>query len=110
LSAFLAATVALVALYPLSRWKRYGEPAEGITERHAMRDDRSNEPEERDAPMGLAMSLLPYIVLTAIAVGVLTIGPLDDLLSRLSLGMSFPAVETGYGVVNEAADPYSPFE
>src|SRR5690606_27904305 len=32
-SAFLAATAALLALYPLSRWKRYAEPAKGIIER-----------------------------------------------------------------------------
>ena len=32
LSTFLATTAALIALYPLSRWRRYAEPPEGITE------------------------------------------------------------------------------
>lgn len=40
LSAFLAATTALLALYPLSHWKRYAEPTEGLTERPAMREER----------------------------------------------------------------------
>ncbi len=110
LSAFIPATVAMIALYPLSRWDRYSEPAEGIDERPAMREDRSEELEESDAPMGLAMSFLPYVVLTAVALSVLTIGPLEEALATLSVGMSFPAVETGYGVTNEAAAPYSPFE
>ena len=109
LSAFLAATVALIALYPLSRWKRYAEPAEEITERPAMREDRAEEMDDREAPMGLAMSFLPYVVLTVVALGVLTISPLADALGALAVGMSFPAVETGYGVSNEAAEPYSPF-
>ena len=109
LCAFAGATAALIALYPLSRWKRYGEPAEGITERPAMRDDRSEETEEREAPMGLGMSFMPYVVLTAVALGVLTISPIKEALGAFSVGMSFPAVGTGYGVFNEAAEPYSPF-
>jgi len=109
LSAFLAATVALIAMYPLSHWKRYSEPAEGIEERPAMRDDRSEDMKDREAPMGLGMSFLPYVVLTAVALGALTIGPLEVALGALTVGMPFPAVQTGYGVFNEATEPYSPF-
>jgi lactate permease len=39
LSNFLAASAGLVALYPLSHWSRYSEPAQGIEERPAMTDD-----------------------------------------------------------------------
>lgn len=74
-----------------------------------MREDRSEEMEDREAPMGLAMSFLPYVVLTAIALGVLVIGPLEEEFGALTVGMSFPAVETGYGVFNDATEPYSPF-
>lgn len=109
LCAFIAATAALIALYPLSRWKRYAEPAEGISERPAMREDRAHDIADRKAPMGLAMSFLPYVVLTAIAIGVLTIGPVEEALGAFTIGMSFPAIQTGYGVVNEASEPYSPF-
>ncbi len=109
LSAFLGASAALVALYPLSHWKRYSEPATGIDERPAMREDRSEEVQEREAPMGLAMSFLPYVVLTVLALGVLTITPIEEALGAFTVGMSFPAVQTGYGVTNEATGPYSPF-
>lgn len=109
LSAFLAATCALVALYPLSRWKRYSEPAEGITERPAMREQATHELEEREAPMGLGMSFLPYIVLIAVALSTLAIPPLKEALGVFTVGMAFPEVSTAFGVTNAAADPYSPF-
>lgn len=109
LSAFLGATAALIALYPLSRWKRYSEPAKGIDERPAMREGGAQSMEDREAPMGLGMSFLPYVVLTVVALGTLTIPPLKEALGAVAVGMSFPAVETGFGVVNEATEPYSPF-
>src|ERR671917_2595204 len=50
LSTFLAAAVALVALYPLSRWRRYGDPISGINERPAMAA-RSTDEQEEQAPV-----------------------------------------------------------
>src|ERR671917_1072928 len=38
LSTFLAAAVALLSLYPLSRWRRYRDPISGIPRRPAMRE------------------------------------------------------------------------
>jgi lactate permease len=121
LSTFIAGTVALVALYPLSRWRRYAEPAEGIPERPAMRDDAADEPpagaEAAGAAtagtgrqMGLGLALFPYIFMTVVAVLASGVPPIRDFLAQLvSLGLPFPAVETGYGVTVPAADPYSPF-
>lgn len=109
LCTFLAAAASVLALYPLSRWKRYAEPAEGITERPAMRDDSQKEDIAREAPMGLAMSFVPYIVLSAVAVGTLAIDPLKDALGAFTIGMPFPAVTTGFGIDNAAVEPYSPF-
>lgn len=109
LSAFLAATAALLALYPLSRWKRYAEPARGIDDRPAMREGGAQALDDTPGEMGMGMSFLPYVVLTAIALAVLSIGPLEEALGRLTVGMPFPEVRTGYGVVNEATAPYSPF-
>jgi len=109
LAAFLPATVALIALYPLSRWRRYAEPAEGITVRPAMRDDlRSDTAGDTEPPMGLVMSFLPYILLTVIALVVLTITPIEAALGRLSFGLPFPQVTTGYGFRNAATPDYSP--
>jgi lactate permease len=108
LAAFSPATAALIALYPLSLWRRYAEPAEGITERPAMRDARVSDMDVQDTPMALGMSFLPYILLTVIAVVVLTIEPIEKTLGALSVGVPFPLVTTGYGVQNAATAAYSP--
>lgn len=56
LSTFLAAAAALVALYPLSRWKRYGEPIpmEEIPERPAMTETRAGEQKEAAPVMSVS--------------------------------------------------------
>ena len=115
LSNFLAATVALVALYPLSRWKRYSEQPEGIDDRPAMRDDGGEEAEEEEAAaelepvMSFRMSLMPYVVLTVAAVAVLVISPVEAFLEQFEIGMPFPEVGTGYDAGAEAEAPYDPF-
>src|SRR4029077_6726856 len=61
LSTFLAAAVALLALYPLSRWPRFGEPIRDIPERPAMVESQVSSQKEEAPVMSLAMSCLPYI-------------------------------------------------
>jgi lactate permease len=110
LSTFLAATVALVALYPLSRWSRYREPAQDVPDRPAMKQeaDEATKDEDREAPtMGLSWALLPYAVLTAVAVFTLAIPPVEAALDRIEFGFPFPEVSTGYEVATEAEQPYS---
>lgn len=118
LAAFLPATAALVALYPLSRWDRYSERAESIGDRHAMRDSDAEgskrarhefEESEPEPVMGLAMALMPYAVLAVLTVGALVITPVEQALERFEVGFDFPAVNTGMGVAEEAEQPYSPF-
>ena len=108
LSTFLAAAVALVALYPLSRWRRYGEPVEGIDKRPAMVERPAGGLREVAPVMSLPMSFFPYVVLPVVTLSALLITPLNDLLGEWQLGLPFPAVETGYGVVNDAVDTYAP--
>jgi lactate permease len=108
LSTFLGAAVALIALYPLSRWPRYGEPVRDISERPAMVEARAGEQKE-DAPvMSLAMSFLPYVVLTAVTLSVLLIPPLNRALVQVAVGLPFPAVDTGFGIQNAAVARYAP--
>lgn len=109
LSTFVPATVTLIALYPLSRWRRFAELPETITERPAMRGDRPHAASERAVPMGLRMSFLPYVLLTLLTIGVLVIGPIKQALNAFSVGLPFPTVATGYGIVKQAVEPYSPF-
>lgn len=119
LSTFIAGTLALVALYPLSHWKRYREPVSGIPERPAMMD-REDQPEDaaaasdaeqgsEGANMSLGLALFPYIFLTITTLLGLVVPPVNALLSQFEVGLPFPAVETGYGVTREAATPYSSF-
>ncbi|MEX0771637.1 MAG: L-lactate permease [Balneolales bacterium] len=114
LSTFLASAVALIALYPLSLWSRYDERAEGIDERPAMREDKSSEggeaqEEEKEPIMGLGMAALPYVILTIAALIALVIPPVEQALEQFEVGLPFSAAETGYGLENEAEEPYSPF-
>jgi len=108
LSTFMAAAVALLALYPLSRWKRYGEPVQGIPDRPAMVERRVSEQSEAAPVMSLSMSFLPYVVLTAVTLGVLLIPAINQLMRRLQVGLPFPAVETGFGIQNAAVARYAP--
>jgi lactate permease len=108
LSTFLAAAVALLALYPLSRWKRYGEPVRGILDRPAMVERQVSEQSEAAPVMSLSMSFLPYFVLTAVTLSVLLIPSLNATLRRVQVGLPFPAVETGFGVQNAAVASYAP--
>lgn len=108
LSTFLAAAVALLALYPLSRWKRFGEPVQGIPDRPAMMDRKGDEQAEAAPVMSLAMSFLPYVVLTAVTLGVLLIPALNEIMRQLQVGLPFPAVETGFGIQNAAVARYAP--
>lgn len=112
LSNFLAATAALVVLYPLSRWSRYSQAAEQVTERPAMTEESAErdraQQEEHPPTMALRSALLPYGLLTLLAVVLLAIPPVVDLLGQVEFGPSFPEVSTGYGVETEAEEPYSP--
>ena len=110
LSTFLAAAVALIALYPLSRWRRFGEPPEGIAKRPAMHESKLDCQEEDTPPvMGIGMAFLPYIVLTVVTLSILLIPSLNSVLRLFQIGMPFPAVVTGFGVENNAVARYAPF-
>ncbi|HUG47495.1 MAG TPA: L-lactate permease [Candidatus Limnocylindria bacterium] len=109
LAGFTAGAVALIALYPLSRWQRYSEPNEEISQRPVMDEKRFAEEEAPEPVMGLGMALMPYLVLTALTVGALIYPPVEEALAQFQIGPSFPAVEAGFGQEVEAEEPYSPF-
>lgn len=110
LSTFLAGAIALLALYPLSRWKKYGEPIpiEEVPDRPCMTDTKVSEQKEAAPVMSLAMSFLPYVVLTAVTLSVLLIPPLNAIMRQLQVALPFPAVETGFGIQNAAVERYAP--
>ena len=51
---------------------------------------------------------MPYLVLTAVTLGVLLIPPLNAMMGQIRIGLPFPAVETGFGVRNAAVARYAP--
>lgn len=58
--------------------------------------------------MSLAMSFLPYVVLTVVTLSVVLIRPLNDLLGRWQIGPAFPEVRTGFGITIAAVASYAP--
>jgi lactate permease len=110
LSTFLAAAVALLALYPLSRWRRFGDPVPiaDIPERPAMAEKTAGEQRDTAPVMSLAMSFLPYVILTAVTLSVQLLPTLNETLRQVRVGLPFPAVETGFGVQNAAVASYAP--
>jgi lactate permease len=110
LSNFIPVIIGVAVLYPLSRWKRYSDPDPDIEDRPIMVGGKRQEEEEEEEEqvMGLGMAMLPYIVLSVVAVTTLVIPPLEAALERVEVGLAFPKVSTGYEVINEAEDPYSP--
>ncbi|MBX9841905.1 MAG: L-lactate permease [Xanthobacteraceae bacterium] len=108
LAAFIPATAAMLALYPLSRWPRYAEPALDIVDRPAMLATRAASRADKAPPMGMGMSFFPYVLLTVLALGTSMIDPIKNALGSFTFGLPFPEVTTGYGITNAAAAPYSP--
>jgi lactate permease len=112
ISNFIPATLGLVALIPLSRWGRYSESSEEVERSPVLTEEASEqlEEEKRDEPiMGLPMAIMPYAVLTALAVFALAIPPVERFLEQVEIGFAFPETDTGYEVIREGEDPYSPF-
>lgn len=112
LSTFLAACVAMIALYPLSRWRRYSEPvpASDVPDRPAMDETASQANAASEEPvMSIGMAFLPYVVLTVVTLGILLFDPLNNALRQFRIGLPFPEVATGFGVTNAAVERYAPF-
>lgn len=113
LSNFVPGTIALVALYPLSKWARYNnEIPATLTDRPAMAKevDLASEQDLLEEPpvMSLSMAMFPYVFLAVFAITSLTVAPIEAFLSSYSFGLAFPGIETGYGVVRGAETAYSP--
>ena len=66
--------------------------------RPAMMANQVSEQSDAAPVMSLTMSFLPYIVLTAVTLSVLSIPALDEALRHMQIGLPFQAVETGFGV------------
>ncbi len=64
---------------------------------------------EKEGGMSLLLAFTPYIVLAILAVSALLIPPVNRVLEQVSVGLPFPATETGYGVTQPAEEAYAAF-
>ncbi|MDD5703300.1 MAG: L-lactate permease [Dehalococcoidales bacterium] len=62
---------------------------------------------ERHMPMLVALA--PYMVLIVIIIIVLLIPPIRNVVESIEVGLPFPQLETGLGVVTDQTDAYSAF-
>ena len=106
LAAFIPAAVALAALYPLSRWRRYAEPVE-IAVRPAMQSERMEEIADKKSPMSVVTAAFPYVLLSLLALGTSLITPIAGALRTFTVGLPFPAVTTGYDSFRDGVERYS---
>jgi len=114
LSMFIAGTVCLAALYPLSRWKRYAEPmpdnvVSPIMDKASVAKMAASAAKGQETGMGLGLALFPYILMALISLVASGVGPVNEVLRQLRVGFSFPALATGYDRLIAATSPYSPF-
>lgn len=108
LAAFLPATIAMAAIFILSRMKIYQRPwkieSSPVMNRHLI----SDEPQEDQVSMTFHQAFFPYIVLTIMTLVILLIPPVQSFFSEWKIGFSFPETKTGYGYMNPAETKFSP--
>ena len=123
LAVFFPGTLAIGAVLLLAKTTWYREPSdiadspvmtsegqqsgEGARAEGRNKDERSRG--EVPSRMPLLLALAPYLVLVALIVVVLLIEPIRGALSAFEVGLPFPRLVTGYGVVTEATPAYSAF-
>ncbi|MGD9617928.1 MAG: L-lactate permease [Alphaproteobacteria bacterium] len=113
----IACSAGLAAALVLSRWSFYRQEDADEPDRIFVQDEPA-APEAAAAgdgsrgeqpPMSLPVAFAPYMFLGIIAVVVLTITPIRSALETVTVGLPFPATNTGFGVREEAVDAYAAF-
>jgi len=108
LCCFIPSVVSLVVLMLMGRMKMYRDEW-SVEDSPIMNRKAINSSEgETISDMNLIQAFIPYIVLSALTIVVLTVAPINKLLSSISVGFAFPETSTGYGFVNAATDSYLP--
>lgn len=108
LAAFIPSVVALVAVFLLSKTKRYGTSWRLEDSKIMNRGSVEGLADDAPSDMGVHQAFLPYYVLTAITLVVLLISPIKNFLGQVKFGFSFGETMTGYGYVNPAVELFSP--
>lgn len=113
----VASAAGLAAALALSRWSFYRQEDADEPDRIFVADApdaheavaRGEGAQGGGAPMTLPVAFAPYIFLGIVAVFVLTVAPIRSALETFSVGLPFPATNTGFGMREEAVDAYAAF-
>lgn len=109
LACFVPTVVALISIFILSKVKTYRHPWR-IVNSPIMSDEKTVEVEENyPQDMNIHQAFFPYYVLTFMTLFVLLITPIRKFLEQWKIGFNFSETKTGYGFINQAAKPFSPF-
>lgn len=110
LAAFVPASIALAVVFLLGKLKWYREPWKvedsTVMDREFVEEELASAQSRED--LTVHQAFVPYYVLIVVTLGVLLFDPVKEFFGQISLGFGFAETSTGYGVVNEAVDSYSP--
>ncbi|RJQ53592.1 MAG: L-lactate permease [Actinobacteria bacterium] len=109
LANFIPVTIALGAVLGLERLPLYhqSEPLESPIFADKEAAEEAGTKEKQEMPLNLALS--PYYILIVITLAGLVVPPVNEVLSRIEIGFSYPAVSTGFGVTRAAEESYGGF-
>ena len=117
LANFVPSAAGLIVLVLMGRMKMYREEWRVESSKIMVRQSNTSEDtrhpgdateETLSSNMTLLQAVLPYILLTIIALSILIVTPIHELLSQFQISISVPETVTGYGYVNEASYAFSP--
>ncbi len=106
---FVPAVISLIVILGLGSTKLYKQ-AWSIEESPIMNRSSSADGTADEAPqdMTLVQAFVPYFLLSAITLIVLTVAPINNFLGQFKIGFAFPETVTGYGHINAASESFSP--
>lgn len=108
ISCFVPSCISLIVILLLGKTQMYKEEWSLKDSPIMNREFTKQEGEELPQGMSLVQAFVPYFLLSAITLIVLTIKPVHDLLGKFQFGFAFPETVTGYGHVNKASGSFSP--
>lgn len=107
LAAFIPATIALIAVFLLSKTSYYNQPWR-LEDSKVMRRDGQTNQADHQSSMGMVQAFVPYFVLTFVTLFVLLITPIKNVLGTWRIGFGFIETSTGFGYTNAAVELFSP--
>ncbi len=108
IACFIPACISMIVIVLLGKLPMYKEVWALENSEIMSRETMVEQKEELPQNMNLLQAFVPYILLTALTLFVLLVSPVKEFLDQFSIGFSFPETSTGYGVVNQAVEKFSP--